>query len=169
MYQPTLSIGYIHQCIIQLHWGLCTWTPFLPQCNIQLTWKFYNYINCLHWCASLILWIKFSPTPLECMPNVWGCKSQGKACQCVIFATILNLLFPNWQARFPQSLRLSTRNLLPPCPSTPFMSNHTKTNKERYRHWKRLVYNHTRYPYGIYSRVNLNKCLSRAKGFDDYY
>ena len=77
-------------------------------------------------------------------------------------------IFPNWQAQFPRSLRFSMRNLLPPCISTPIMSNHTKTNKEWYRHWKRLWYNYAQYPQG-YTAEYSEKCLSIAKGFDDYY
>ena len=69
-------------------------------------------------------------------------------------------IFPNWQARFSRSLRLSTRNPPYPLVFLPLTSNHTKKNKERYCHWRRLWYNYARYPYGIYSRVNLTSALA---------
>ena len=81
-------------------------------------------------------------------------------CQRAIFRTILNLHFPKLASPI-----LTVATPLNAKPLTPlyfylFMSNHTKKNKEQYRHWRRLWYNYARYPYGIYSRVNLTSALA---------
>ena len=81
-------------------------------------------------------------------------------CQRAIFRTILNLHFPKLASSI---LTVATPlNAKPPYPLVflPLITNHTKKNKERYRHWRRLWYNYARYPYGIYSRVNLTSALA---------
>ena len=81
-------------------------------------------------------------------------------CQRAIFRTILNLHFPKLAS--PILTVATPLNAKPPTPLYfyPFMLNHTKKNKERYRHWRRLWYNYARYPYGIYSQVNLTSALA---------
>ena len=84
---------------------------------------------------------------------------DGK-CQRAIFQIILNLQFPKLAS--PILTVATPLNAKPPTPLYfyPFMSNHTRKNKERYHHWRRLWYNYARYPYGIYSRVNQTSALA---------
>ena len=68
-------------------------------------------------------------------------------CQCMIFWTIFNLQFPKLASTIPTfTTPLNTKPPYPLCISTLLMSNHTRTNKERYHPWRRLWYNHTWYP-----------------------
>ena len=75
-------------------------------------------------------------------------------CQCANFLTILNLHFPKLASPILTVATPLNVKPLTPLYFYPFMSNHTKKNKERYRHWRRLWYNYARYPYGIYSQAN---------------